>query len=52
MRYTRSPRAVKARTEYAELKAKQQAGIATAKEKEKIEQLHLFVDEDEDEEIL
>lgn len=46
---TRSPRAVKGRADYAKLKAKQRAGaILTLEEENKLKQLQLFADTDEE----
>lgn len=47
MQYTRSPRAVKARHDYAALRAKEKAGRLTPQEAEHIQQLMQFVDREE-----
>ena len=44
MQHTRSPRAVKARKQYAELRARQQAGQLSAEEDRRIQKLIPFVD--------
>ena len=50
LKHTRSPRAVKARTQYAELKAKSAAIPLNPSEKQELSQLSLFAEVDEDEE--
>jgi hypothetical protein len=46
MQFTRSPRAVNARNQLAELRAKEQAGLLSEPESKQMRQLTLFADED------
>jgi predicted ATP-binding protein involved in virulence len=51
MQYTRSPRSVRARREYARLQAKRHAGRLSAADADRQRLLEIFVDSDEDQDL-